>query len=540
VLEVARKEAERERKSREAMENENEGGNPLAGGRNQAGGPEDDPTMGGKRRPVGQQLMTREAGVVPQGDELLKALSCAVVLATAPSVKQFEVYEGALEKAAGYNPARDVPQYLGYFVERSEVIDDKQGPWVKVPVTDGQGLPNMRFPFVKPSYLEKITRDWASSQEDPMDMRYSDYALTTPLPPLVGAGWGNEIVHSLVPLQADSDAEAELKAKEDEEKLEDADDGGEGFDVDNGVGGPGMGGMAGAEGRRGGMRGMGPEMGGMRGGGMPGMGGMRGGMPGMGGGNRGGGGMGRSSGPSEFDIDIPVKMVRFFDFTVQPGRQYRYRVRLVLADVNQAPGVERRYLAREVAERIDAQKEPRPIRLAPWSDPSPVISIPMAGSVSIVDAKPPKKGSTAEGLVNVLVQSYALDAEGRAQQAGIKKPVRRGGVMNMVEDAEVITPDRQFIEKVPDFQFQTGITLADFRGGEEVARGLKRPVQALYMDAGGRLFVRHELDDAQTVEDYEATFEAEEGAEGGMMMPGMGMPGMRGMRGPMGGTGRER
>jgi hypothetical protein len=48
------------------------------------------------------------------------------------------------------------------------------------------------------------------------------------------------------------------------------------------------------------------------------------------------------------------------------------------------------------------------------------------------------------------------------------------------------------------------------------------------------------LDDAQTVEDYEATFEAEDESAGGMMMPGM--PGMRGMpRGPMGGAmGRER
>jgi hypothetical protein len=546
MLEEARKEAEREKQMRDAQNAESASGNPLAGGRAGLGGLEEDPTNGGKRRPIGQSMMTREAGVVPQGDELLSALSCAVVLAKAPSVKQFEVYEDALEEAAGYNPARDVPQYVGYFVERAEVVDGKQGPWSKVPLTDGQGLSATTFPYVSGTNLDKVTRDWASSQEDLADPAYNDWSLTTPLPPLVGSGWGSEVIHSDVPLLSESEEKAESEAKEVEEKLQQGPANGDDFDVDNGMGG--MGGMAGGEGRRmggpgmGGMRGGMPGMGGMRGG-MPGMGGMRGGMPGMGGGG-GGGGISRSGGPSEFDLDIPHKMVRFFDFTVKPGKQYRYRVRLVLSDVNRpmsatyAAGVDRRYLAREALERIEADK--KPYRLAEWSEPSPVISVPMAGSVSIVDAKPPKKGSSAEGSVNVLIQSYALDADGRAQQAGIKESIRRGSVMNLVEDAEVITPDRQFIEKAPDFKFYTGIMLADFRGGEELARSLKRPVQALYMDAGGRLFVRHELDDAQTVEDYEATFEAEDESAGGMMMPGM--PGMRGMpRGPMGGAmGRER
>ncbi|MGL4514439.1 MAG: hypothetical protein ACRCT8_15225 [Lacipirellulaceae bacterium] len=554
ALQEAREAAELEDQQRRESERSAEGNNPLAGGIGPRGMTGEDETFGGKRRPVGGSMMQMEAGVQTQGDELIQQLSCAVVLAKAPSKKQYEVYQEAFEEARGYSELGDTPQYLGYFVQRAEVRDGKQGKWVDVPVTDGQ-LAGQKFPFVSGNYLDRVVRDWASGQEDPMDARYQDYALTTPLPPLVGAGWRqDEIVHPAVPLQVDSDAEAEEEARKLETEGIDGDEPDDeegGFDsgTDAGPGGMGMGrgGMEGGmRGGMGGMRGgMGGMPGGMRGaGGMPG--GMRGGMGGMRGGMGGmGGGASRSGGPSEFNPEIPAKMVRFFDFTVKPGRQYRYRVRLVLRDPN--AGIERRFLAREVVERIDSFKKPRVHREADWSDPSPVISVPMAGTVSIVDAKAPKKGSAAEGTLNLLVQSYAVDESGRAQQAGVKKTFRRGSVMNSTEDTEVVTADRQWIEKVKDFDLNTGITLVDFRGGDEVAQGLKRPVRALYMDAGGRLFVRNELDDAETVESYKATFEDEGTGEGGMMMPGMGRGGMPpgmgrgggpGMGAPGGGRGR--
>ena len=53
-------------------------------------------------------------------------------------VEQFNLYEDAFEKARGYDPTRDFPTYIGYYVERAEVLPGKELDWKPVPLYDAQ------------------------------------------------------------------------------------------------------------------------------------------------------------------------------------------------------------------------------------------------------------------------------------------------------------------------------------------------------------------------------------------------------------------
>ena len=60
-------------------------------------------------------------GVPLQDYEEVRIAHWAVVVAKVPIKEQVKLYRDAFENARGYNPAADMPQYLGYFVERAEV-----------------------------------------------------------------------------------------------------------------------------------------------------------------------------------------------------------------------------------------------------------------------------------------------------------------------------------------------------------------------------------------------------------------------------------
>ena len=100
--------------------------------------------------------------------------------------------------------------------------------------------------------------------------------------------------------------------------------------------------------------------------------------------------------------------------------------------------------------------------------------------------------------------------------------------MNMTEDAEIITPDRRWIEEVDSFKFHTGVTLCDFSGGEAIPGSkLKAPVHVLLMDATGRLFVHSQLDDSQMVGDHKLIFDEKRNRERGRGGD-VGFPGLEG------------
>src|SRR6185503_7472459 len=98
-------------------------------------------------------------------------------------------------------------------------------------------------------------------------------------------------------------------------------------------------------------------------------------------------------------------LFRYFDSKVEPGKRYRYRVRLVLADVN--ADAQDTFLDNAVIER--RAKDPARFRFTPWSDESPVAVVPQAGLVYVAGAQPANAANfAAEPEAKLLIKS--LDA----------------------------------------------------------------------------------------------------------------------------------
>ncbi len=583
----AQEQNRQEKKEQEKLQGEEQGGGNRGG---RGGGREGDPYGTGvidpehpKRRPV--VGLSRPSGVPLQDYEEVRVAHWAVVVAKVPIKEQLKLYRDAFENARGYNPAADMPQYLGYFVERAEIRageENKELKWDKVYVYNGKGELIGAKPPARPAVTsavlfgaqdaasssteppQSVTKNWVMQMPEVVDPRYLEGGgLAFPLPPLVGRDWGSEVTHSEVPLAVDAvpeDEETMPKEKKPAGEAEESADifaggGAAGAGLGGGrqpmMGGgrEGMGGGRGGYGEGGGGRGYG---GGGRGGGEYGGGrGMGGGYGMEEGGGRGGGyagGGGGGLGP-DGEPRAPHWLLRFFDFSVEPGKKYKYRVQMAMLDPNQ--NYQGRYvdagsLDSAVINRVRDEKKarptrpnappPTPFRLTEWSKPSRTVTIPLAGSVNVAGAKPATEQFNSEPKATLLIQSFGIDEKGNAIQAAKEKDMQRGSVANMTEDAEVLADQGRAIDPYKAFKFQTDITVADIRGGERLTRKDTRPARVLLMGPAGQLFVQDEISDAEVVESHRATFAKEPpGGAGGFMGEG----GYGGGRGAPGGRGGE-
>ena len=517
-LEEARRERERERdrlRDREEADRQAERG---TRGRNRPGAASEGGALfdsgSGQIDPNNKNIRIagitlRPSGVPLQGDELIQMTSCAVVVAKVPITEQFQEYKNTLADArGGFQPEQDFPNYLGYIVERAEVVPGQELQWKQVLIRNGTG--GNPLPVVSYNSLPQITHDWAGRAEDTHDPRYTHPLLTFPQPPLVMRDWGEMAKLSEVKFAA------EIEPEDPEDELLPGAGPGGGDPDDPFAMGPDA---AFGEGpRRGGGGEFGPRTGGAgrfggggefsRGGGRP----------------RGGGGMmgegGYSSGVGTYtpqvytpkidpvtgdvELDVPYLMFRFFDLSVQPGKRYKYRVRLALADVNAGRSLSD--LDPAVIERL---KTRRSSLLTDWSEPSPTVSIPQAGAVQVAEAKPPTAAPLSEITVKLIVEGYGVNPENRSEavQGYVETEARRGTVLNFFrQPVDKLIQQGRYIETVEDFTIDTGITVLDVDGGDRYTRELQSPSQVLFMDPTGRMYLRDELDDEIGVAFHRALF----------------------------------
>lgn len=517
-LERKRKEKERQKAqelAREQGEQNGGAGGFLGGGGGELGQGEDVDEKGRKRRPVPGRVAT--AGVPTQGDELYKTLSVACVMAKAPILEQLKLYKAALSDARGYDPGSDIPDYVGLLAERAEVRgDDAEPVWETVRFGNVATGPPQKGVLSEASVQDTV-EDWIPWPEPLVDARYEHPIVTMELPPLVQQSWGRDVVHSEAPLQVETDA-IEAAKDPDADTEDPLDDGKEkglfdrsGDQAGRGRRGGGGGEYGGGGGRRGGFGGGGGEYGGGFGGGGGEYGGGGGGFGGgggeYGGGGGGGGGRGRrSTGTYQIDEDVPFVMVRFWDFAVEPGQQYRYRIKLVLEDVNGDPRM-KGFLAGDTLKRVAEKARPNSKVMTEWSEPSSVVSVPLAGDAFVAGAKLPGRQANAEGEVELLVQAFSLNEDRRAMKAGVEKKFGRGSVLNFTEDVEIVTPGGRYIVEQEDFNFRTGLTVADFRGGDELPGRMQAPAEVLFMDTSGKLFVRDSMTDREAIQAHRDTFD---------------------------------
>jgi hypothetical protein len=510
------------------------------------------------RRPV--DSMARPAGAPLQGDERQERVHWAIVTAKVPIREQLKLYQDAFQNArGGYDPTRDFPRYVGYKVQRAEIIRGKPLEWKDVPVYDGQlqsvlkndSLGSVVSSLVLNKLYERITKFWAAQLPDVVDQRYLVDVLALPLPPLVGRDWGSEATHPDIPLAINTPPLEEEIVPLPDEPVEEEGEADEFRDPDAGqtaglggygergspMGGRGYGGYGeGGRGYGGGI-GRGDAMSGRErayGGGL----GRPGGVYGMGGGERGYGGYGgegrggamgaggrAGSQPMTLPRGVDFWLLRFFDFSVEPGKKYKYHVQLVLADPNVGLLDPERVLAPAVLDRLaqatqaaKAKNRPRPtVRYVDdWSEPSRTAGIPLAGSIKLAEAKLPPAGKfNEEPSVKLLVESFDVDADNNAIQAATQRDFRRGYVANMTtKDQEYLGPGGLWIDKLESFKFFTGMTVLDMEGGETLGKDATAPARVLLMDAAGELHIRSEIDDKPAIDYHKLIFEKPKNRDG--------------------------
>jgi hypothetical protein len=519
---------------------------------------EDGPMAGRSMGPT--QSLTE---ILPQGgvrvgaSDKVEGHYWAVVLAKVPLTKQMELYRRAFRDAEFYQPQYDTPAYFGYVIERAEISSDGGPPqWKRVEV-------------VSERKMMEMTKNWGGNEIPPLiDQRYYDPLLTFPLPPLVGRDWDSSMVAlSDVPLatfggmyegnldqqgEAGEDGKGEVDEHGFQKGPQGPNDGagirgGRGGRGGYGGGGEGDGyGGRGGYGEGGGVGGRPPaRRGGAPGGGrQSGYGEERGGSDGYGGGGRMSRGspmgMGRSRSPGRAQSrmprsprggggrggydeggygggygmqqeEIPFALFRFFDFKVEPGHRYQYRVQLALYDPNDQ--VEAKYLSDTVIKRREA-KNPKYV-LTGWSEPSPVVIIPFpgqlfAGPVKFVRPEQHYYEPTAKVVTKMLDNKEGVEGVAETEQ------MRRGKVANFRKSTEVIDYSgmRPTLRKIDNFTFLTNTMLVDIRGGEPLSkkdRELTEPGELLLLDPAGRLVVRTEMDDAEQYKQLSALLEAAKG-----------------------------
>jgi hypothetical protein len=185
---------------------------------------------------------------------------------------------------------------------------------------------------------------------------------------------------------------------------------------------------------------------------------------------------------------IEYKLFRFFDYSVQPGKSYRYRVRLVLENPNY--GVPVQYLA-------NPQLSKGSTRQAPWSEASTAVAVPR-GSNLLAGAIKKATGLTEqkyEVMVRMWDPKEAVDAARNAELV-------RGQVVNFApEEVPIDDPLGNGSATTRTINFTTDILVVDMTGGDTLVPAKARsPGQLLVLEPSGQLAVKSELADADAYE----------------------------------------
>jgi hypothetical protein len=225
--------------------------------------------------------------------------------------------------------------------------------------------------------------------------------------------------------------------------------------------------------------------------------------------------------------EVEYLLFRFFDFSVKPGKHYRYRVKLVLANPNY--GMPPQFLEQDAMAKIRTLE-------TDWSDTSPAAAVPLDSQVLAVSGK----GGAGEAglmLVRFLEDNGTMAAEEFTVSRGqwldyyghtFKSPTQPGmgmpmggsmdpmGAMGPMGPMPGMRPGGAPSEIKVDYVANS--LLLDVTGGGRLPgkdRSLTEPGSILLLDAEGKLVVRNELDDLADYEFYKPPEERQPAMAGG-------------------------
>lgn len=451
----------------------------------QEAGADVQPTAAARRAPAGQ------GGVLGQ--------RWAVVTGLVPVKRQTAAFDEYFKEAQQPNPETDVPEYYWYRIERAEAT------------ASGSGAPPQWEPIHAGQRYRDAAALWSRTVADVVDARYLHQRLVFPLGPRIDPGssggprgtysrmgqnespWGEEVAHPPeIPLRTD---ELEQPPDETPDPVEP--------DTDTPVGDLPFGQFGRAGERRGGgadaRRPVGRRVGQM---------------------------------PGSEDEEPEFLLFRFFDFDVEPGKSYRYRVRLMLENPNF--GVDARFLETEELGKIKWIE-------TGWSAPTEVISIPRDTRMLAVDVSPSRRPGDDPSATLLMVQwmkdngreaQEEFDGIGRGQVLNFpgrpfppdEKEGRPRGRDQEDDEADmlgrrILPPDRTDSSASFLVDYLSDAMVLDLRGGQGLPGRdrLESPGEILLLDADGSLVVRNEVAD---FEEYRERTVEEEPEESERLEPG--------------------
>ena len=418
-------------------------------------------------RSPGGATRPRQPAQGPKSTEV-RGQRWVVLTGLVPLKKQTDAFEECFQDSVFRDDQKDIVEYRGYWVERAEVTSPDAAAnldWTKVAVKQ----------FDSPGEMQKADEQWHKrAGSDVVDRRFINERITFPLGPLNDRLWGPEVAHRPeIPLTTDE--EQDLSGDPAAPPGEDPDRSGTPFDTDDG-----------ATTRRQGT-------------------------------------VVRHQGQDE---ELDYVLFRFFDFTVEPGKHYCYRVRLVLGNPNH--GVLPSYLkSPDLGERSWSETLP--------SDPSDVVSVPRDTRLLAVSVTPPPATRIAAEPSGKMMIIKWVNKSGI--EAFTEETVTRGKVVNFPgrmfpdikeprkdDDAPLPQPIRRANadEPIPVDYITDAITL-DMRGGE-LLPGEDRviaPGEILLLDPYGALVVRDEVAD---LPEYEQRTKGEQEIGDTPFLPGPAPP----------------
>lgn len=452
------------------------------------------------------QLDALNVGFLPDGAAIAKGAAFVVIRGIVPVVDQHEEYDRCFKGRMGdlsrspESPSRDYPNYIYFYVERREV--DAQGN----PVETGKsadGEPIYWVTLNTRATKERIAK-WPKVEE-PADPLYVDAALTMPPPPVLLQDFSEYVIHSDVPRyvvdeRIESGPEPPVRGGEDVPRPDIP-----GMDIPGAAEVP----PSGFDGE---------------------------GIPGH--------DVEGPAAPRGAAIEVAkiaeYRLFRFYDFDVDPAKQYQYRVKLLLEDPNNprderlAPDI--RTLDDTVVKRLSEQKasdaaKARPSRTfwreTEWSEPSDAVGFPpvrrlLAGGVigpkTIDDPAGRWKIRTKEAFAKMMALLW--DAREALWVPGVIDELYRGSVANSTKDAWVLDPAEHSLRKLRQYEFNTGYAVGDIHGGdllpivENRKSKLTAPGEVLMFAEDGSLQVRSEFDDAESYWFYLYSVPEEESSTG--------------------------
>ncbi|HEX4130455.1 MAG TPA: hypothetical protein VHZ24_10445 [Pirellulales bacterium] len=184
---------------------------------------------------------------------------------------------------------------------------------------------------------------------------------------------------------------------------------------------------------------------------------------------------------------VPYRLFRFFDYTVEYGKSYRYRVKLTLDNPNR--GVFVRYLKSPKL----AEGDTRETR---WSEPSPVVSVPLDFRVLASDAKISRSASI-EPQARVMVVRWVPEEGVEVAHEYLRD---RGSMLDFRgTSAAIPIAGKADQTKTGSVDFVTNSLLVDVLGGDIVTDAKGRPYRApsdtLVMNQDGSLSLHTSIGD---------------------------------------------